>query len=174
MELCSKTSFADQKTAQEHLVRIFFEKKRKRLTPNREYLCPDCNTWHLSSNGKNDYVYELKIKQLQDKVEELSAKKKVVPQDNTNQNDELVGKNLRLSRRIESELKLAEKRDKTIEKLQEKIRTYKNIADNLRTKETIVDQFFRLLSTEKDLEVLNGLQKYIDDKIIQIKDGQVV
>lgn len=170
MELCNKTSFADQKSAQEHLVRIFFEKNRRRVTPNREYLCPNCNTWHLSSNGKNDYVYELKIKQLQDKIEELSSKKKVVTQVNSNQNDELVGKNLRLSRRIENELKLAEKRDKTIEKLQEKIRTYKNITDNLRTKENIVDQFFRLLSTEKDLEVLNGLQKYIDDKINTIKN----
>lgn len=165
---CSKTSFSDQKTAQEHLVRIFFEKRRKEFSPNREYLCPKCNTWHLSSNGTIDYVYNLKIKELQDKIEEFSSKRKVVSQ-NTTQNDELLNKNLKLSRRIDNDLKVAEKRDKTIESLQEKIRTYKSIMQNLRAKETIVDRFFALLSAEKDIDVLKGLNKYISNKIIDIE-----
>jgi hypothetical protein len=165
--LCSKTSFSDQKTAQEHLMRIFFEKRRKEFSPNREYLCPNCNTWHLSSNGTIDYVYNLKIKELQDKIEEFSSKKKVAR--DTTQSDELFNKNLKLSRRIENNLKVAEKRDKTIESLQEKIRTYKNIVQNVSSKETIIDRFFALLSAEKDIDILKGLNKYISNKIIDME-----
>jgi uncharacterized Zn finger protein (UPF0148 family) len=156
MEFCSKTSFSDQKTAQEHLVRIFFEKRRKSVSPNREYLCPNCNTWHLSSNGTIDYVYNLKIKELQDKIVELQSKKKVV-KPNTTQVDELLNKNLKMSRRIE--------------KLNEKIGTYKNIMQNLRDKQTIIDKFFALLSAEKDIEVLSGISKFAEQKINALKNG---
>lgn len=163
MELCNKTSFSDQKTAQEHLMRIFFEKRRKEFSPNREYLCPKCDTWHLSSNGTIDYVYNLKIKELQDKIEDFSSNRKVVSQNKTQS----------LSRIIKNDLKAIEKRDrirdKTIESLQEKIRTYKSIMQNLRAKETIVDRFFALLSAEKDIDVLKGLNKYISNKIIDIE-----
>jgi len=163
MELCNKTSFSDQKTAQEHLMRIFFEKRRKEFSPNREYLCPKCDTWHLSSNGTIDYVYNLKIKELQDKIEDFSSNRKVVSQNKTQS----------LSRIIKNDLKAIEKRDKirdrTMESLQEKIRTYKSIMQNLRAKETIVDSFFTLLSTEKDIDVLKGLNKYISSKIIDIE-----
>jgi hypothetical protein len=170
MEFCTKTSFSDQKTAQEHLVRIFFEKRRKSVSPNREYLCPDCNTWHLSSNGTIDYVYNLKIKELQDKIVELQSKKKVV-KPNTTQVDELLNKNLKMSRRIEHDLIIAEKREKEIEKLNEKIGTYKNIMQNLRDKQTIIDKFFALLSAEKDLEVLIGISKFAEQKINALKNG---
>jgi hypothetical protein len=163
MELCNKTSFSDQKTAQEHLMRIFFEKRRKEFSPNREYLCPKCNTWHLSSNGTIDYVYNLKIKELQDKIEDFSSNRKVVSQNKTQS----------LSRIIKNDLKAIEKRDKirdkTMESLQEKIRTYKSIIQNLRAKETVVDSFFALLSAEKDIDVLKGLNKYISNKIIDIE-----
>ena len=165
MEFCTKTSFSDQKTAQEHLVRIFFEKKRKKFSPNREYLCPDCNTWHLSSNGTVDYVYNLKINELQDKIEELSSKNKVVSQNKTQS----------LSSQIKNDLKAIEKRDKirdkTIESLHEKIRTYKNIMQNLRDKQTIIDNFFALLSAEKDIEVLIGISKFAEQKIKALKNG---
>lgn len=165
MEFCSKTSFSDQKTAQEHLVRIFFEKKRKKVSPNREYLCPDCNTWHLSSNGTVDYVYNLKIKELQDKIEDFSSNRKVVSQNKTQS----------LSSIIKNDLKAIEKRDKirdkTIEDLQEKIRTYKNIMQNLRDKQTIIDNFFALLSAEKDIEVLSGISKFAEQKINALKNG---
>jgi hypothetical protein len=171
MEFCSKTSFSDQKTAQEHLVRIFFEKRRKSVSPNREYLCPNCNTWHLSSNGTIDYVYNLKIKELRDKIQELSSKKKSPTQANETEVEVLIAKNLKLSRRIENELVTTSKRDKTIEDLQEKIRTYKNIMQNLRDKQTIIDKFFDLLSAEKDLEVLNGINKFAEEKINALKNG---
>ena len=165
MEFCSKTSFSDQKTAQEELVRIFFEKKRRKISPNREYLCPDCNTWHLSSNGTVDYVYNLKIKELQDKIEEFSSNRKVVSQNKTQS----------LSSIIKNDLKAIEKRDKirdkTIESLHEKIRTYKNIMQNLRDKQTIIDNFFALLSAEKDIEVLSGIKKFSEQKINALKNG---
>lgn len=163
MELCNKTSFSDQKTAQEHLMRIFFEKRRKEFSPNREYLCPKCDTWHLSSNGTIDYVYNLKIKELQDKIEDFSSNRKVVSQNKTQS----------LSRISKNDLKVIEKRDKIrdkkMESLHEKIRTYKNIMQNLSAKETIVDRFFALLSAEKDIDVLKGLNKYISNKIIDIE-----
>jgi hypothetical protein len=163
MELCNKTSFSDQKTAQEHLMRIFFEKRRKEFSPNREYLCPKCDTWHLSSNGTIDYVYNLKIKELQDKIEDFSSNRKVVSQNKTQS----------LSSIIKNDLKTIEKRDKIrdkkMESLNEKIRTYKNIMQNLSAKETIVDRFFALLSAEKDIDVLKGLNKYISSKIIDIE-----
>ena len=171
MEFCSKTSFSDQKTAQEHLVRIFFEKKRKKVSPNREYLCPDCNTWHLSSNGTIDYVYNLKIKELQNKIVELQSKKKSQTQANETEVEVLIAKNLKLSRRIENELITISKRDKTIEDLQEKTRTYKNIMQNLRDKQTIIDNFFALLSAEKDIEVLSGIKKFAEQKIKALKNG---
>ena len=171
MEFCSKTSFSDQKTAQEHLVRIFFEKRRKKVSPNREYLCPNCNTWHLSSNGTVDYVYNLKIKELQNKIVELQSKKKSPTQVNENEVEVLIAKNLKLSRRIENELITTSKRDKTIEDLQEKVRTYKNIMQNLRDKQTIIDKFFGLFSAEKDLEVLNGIKKFAEQKINALKNG---
>jgi hypothetical protein len=165
MELCTKTSFSDQKTAQEHLVRIFFEKRRKSVSPNREYLCPNCNTWHLSSNGTVDYVYNLKIKELQDKIDEFSSNRKVVSQNKTQS----------LSSIIKNDLKAIEKRDKirdkTIESLHEKIRTYKNIMQNLRDKQTIIDNFFALLSAEKDIEVLSGISKFAEQKINALKNG---
>jgi len=171
MEFCSKTSFSDQKTAQEHLVRIFFEKRRKSVSPNREYLCPNCNTWHLSSNGTIYYVYNLKIKELRDKIQELSSKKKAPTQDNETEVEVLIAKNLKLSRRIENELITISKRDKTIEDLQEKTRTYKNIMQNLRDKQTIIDNFFALLSAEKDIEVLSGISKFAEQKIKALKNG---
>ena len=171
MEFCSKTSFSDQKTAQEHLVRIFFEKRRKKVSPNREYLCPNCNTWYLSSNGTVDYVYNLKIKELQNKIVELQSKKKSPTQVNENEVEVLIAKNLKLSRRIENELITTSKRDKTIEDLQEKVRTYKNIMQNLRDKQTIIDKFFGLFSAEKDLEVLNGIKKFAEQKINALKNG---
>lgn len=171
MEFCSKTSFSDQKTAQEHLVRIFFEKRRKKVSPNREYLCPDCKTWHLSSNGTIDYVYNLKIKELQNKIVELQSKKKSQTQANQTESEVLIAKNLKLSKRIENELITISKRDKTIEDLQEKIRNYKKIMQNLRDKQTIIDKFFALFSTEKDLEVLSGIKKFAEQKIEALKNG---
>lgn len=170
MEFCSKTSFSDQKTAQEELVRIFFEKKRRKISPNREYLCPDCNTWHLSSNGKIDYVYNLKIKELQDKIEELSADKKVITQDKIKIN-ELIRKNRKLSNKVDQELNTCKKRDKTINSLHEKVNEYKEKIENLRDKQTIIDKFFALLSAEKDLEVLRGISKFAQQKIKALKNG---
>jgi hypothetical protein len=163
MELCNKTSFADQKLAQEYMMHIFFEKNRRRITPNRTYLCPNCNAWHLSSNGKNDYVYELKIKHLQDKIEELSLKKKI---DNNQNNDKQ-----KLDRKLKSEESTILKRDKQIEKLQTKLMDYKERLNLLRSKEYVIDKFFAILSTEKDLDVLNGIQKYISEKIVNISNS---
>jgi hypothetical protein len=171
MEFCSKTSFSDQKTAQEHLVRIFFEKRRKKVSPNREYLCPDCKTWHLSSNGTIDYVYNLKIKELQNKIVELQSKKKSQTQANETEVEVLIAKNLKMSRRIEHDLMIAEKRKKEIEKLNEKIGTYKKIIQNLHDKQTIIDRFFALLSAEKDIEVLSGIKKFAEQKIKALKNG---
>jgi hypothetical protein len=171
MEFCSKTSFATQKYAQEHLLRIFFEKSRGGRCPNQEYLCPHCNTWHLTSKGNRAHVYKLKINELQDKIQELSSKKKSPTQANETEVEVLIAKNLKLSRRIENELITISKRDKTIEDLQEKTRTYKNIMQNLRDKQTIIDNFFALLSAEKDIEVLSGISKFAEQKIKALKNG---
>lgn len=171
MILCEKTSFATQKGAQEHLVRIFFEKKKRRISPNREYLCPKCGTWHLSSNGKNDYVYHLKIEQLEKELSELTSKKKAVKIQNNNSSDEeLLEKNAKLARKIENEVNTVVKRDKTIEKMNLKMAEYKERFEILRSKKYITDRFFALLSAEKDIEILDGLKKYIDDKMLKIKN----
>jgi len=168
MILCEKTSFADQKSAQEYMIHIFFDKTKRRITPNRTYLCPSCNTWHLSSNGKNDDVYELKIKQLEDKIEELSSKKKF----DNNANIQSEKKNKKLELKIKNEINTIVKRDKHIEKLNSKVFEYKERLEKLRSKDYVIDRFFGLLSTEKDLDVLEGIKKYAEDKILNIKKIQ--
>jgi hypothetical protein len=42
---------------------------------------------------------------------------------------------------------------------------------NLRDKQTIIDNFFALLSAEKDLEVLIGISKFAEQKINALKNG---
>lgn len=164
MILCEKTSFADQKSAQEYMIHIFFDKTKRRITPNRTYLCPSCNTWHLSSNGKNDDVYELKIKQLQDKIEELSTKKKI----DNNQDNQFIERSKKLERKFLNSENTCQKRDKQIEQMQAKITEYRERLETLRSKNYVIDRFFALLSAEKDLDVLNGIKKYASEKIAKL------
>jgi len=59
---CTKTSFANEKFALEHIEKI---KKTSvsEFQPNRAYLCSTCNTWHLTSrfDEKLKRINELKI-----------------------------------------------------------------------------------------------------------------
>lgn len=52
MVTCSKTYFADEKTAMEYVVRLQATSKRK-VVPNRAYLCEKCLNWHITSLSEN-------------------------------------------------------------------------------------------------------------------------
>lgn len=170
MIICPKTSFATQKDAQEHLMRIFFEKSRGGRCPNQEYLCPHCNTWHLTSKGNKSHVYKLKINELELKIKDLEKTKRAQNLDQEYK-DELVRRNNKLKNKIENEVNTVAKRDKQIEKLFIQIREHKERFEILRSREHIINSFFNLLSSQKDLDVLEGIKKFTEGKINKLKNG---
>ena len=82
---CRKSKYASEQAAELDIARIKRLSKRERL-PQRAYLCPQCSSWHITSqrhkaSEENDLLKKklaeakAKIKELNIKVAELSRKK---------------------------------------------------------------------------------------------------
>lgn len=67
--LCRKTSFSDEASALFYIEKLRRTSKRE-IVPIRTYLCPHCNTWHLTSKPNFESVkYEMEIIKLKNIIE---------------------------------------------------------------------------------------------------------
>lgn len=55
-----KVRFRSQCEAREARMTISTQGEERQVSPCREYLCPDCNGWHLTSKEGNHYEGESK------------------------------------------------------------------------------------------------------------------
>ncbi len=65
---CTKTKFANEKAALDYVRRLKNTSTRS-IIPTRAYLCPYCETWHLTSHGS----YSEKEKRLQIIIDKRNA-----------------------------------------------------------------------------------------------------
>lgn len=82
---CDKTYFATEKDAEEYIIKLKATSKRS-VKPQRAYLCPHCNSWHLTSRDKNEYDVIMKLRA------EINEKNKII----TNLNKIIHEKNLKI------------------------------------------------------------------------------
>ena len=68
---CKKVRFSDEVSAERYIIILNRTEKKRRVTPVRAYLCPDCLSWHLTSGKDRE---EEEIRKLKWRVEELSKK----------------------------------------------------------------------------------------------------
>jgi hypothetical protein len=66
---CKKVKFATEKDCNEHIKRLKKTSTRE-VKPIRGYLCPYCNTWHLTSR---ETFESIKIKELNITISELKV-----------------------------------------------------------------------------------------------------
>lgn len=71
---CSKTHFADEKTALEYVKRLQ-ETSKRQVVPHRAYLCEKCLNWHITSLPlKKEKTIKDQLHQLEMKLKEKNGR----------------------------------------------------------------------------------------------------